>query len=89
MDINRVSNEELIREIKGDRESSREYMGLSEFTKTVSELILSSLGDGFKVSSKEIIKNNGVVYHALLISEEGRSIAPTIYIDQFYEVYKN
>lgn len=88
MDLNRVSNEEMIREIKGDRASSRECMGLSEFTKTMSELILSSLGDGFKVITKDIIKNNGVVYHAMIISEEGRSIAPTIYIDQFYELYK-
>lgn len=64
-------------------------MDLKEFSKTIEELILSSLGDGYRVSSKDIIKNNGVVYHALLISEEGRCIAPTIYIDQFYEAYKN
>ena len=90
MDLNRVSNEELIKEIKGgNSKDKRDYMGLTEFCRTVAELVISSLGDGYRAVNKEIIKNNGVVYHALIISEEGKSIAPTIYLDQFYEIYKN
>ena len=90
MDLNKVTNEELIREIKGDKSGvGKTYMGLSEFLDTVAELLLSSLGDGFKVSTRNITKNNGVVYHAILISKEGRCIAPTIYIDGFYKGYRD
>ncbi|MCR5556817.1 MAG: DUF5688 family protein [Butyrivibrio sp.] len=46
-----------------------------------------SLGDGYSVEYKEVIKNNGVVYHAIVIKKEEENVAPTIYIDELYREY--
>ena len=48
----------------------------------------NTLGDGACVKFQEIVKNNGVVYHALVIREEGSNISPSIYIDDFFNMYK-
>ena len=35
--------------------------------------------------AKEVIKNNGVKLHGIVIREEGNNLAPTIYVDKYYE----
>ena len=45
------------------------------------EKIKERLGEGYEVSFKEMIKNNGVLLHGVMIMKEGESIAPTIYYD--------
>ncbi len=90
MENNRISNEELISRIKGNSSirKPKELMGIGDFLKTLSQLLLGALGNGYRVQDKEIEKNNGVVYHALVINQEGRSIAPTVYVDQYYKAYR-
>ena len=62
---------------------------IKEFMETLTELVQGRIGKGHVVKNKDIVKNNGVKYHALLISKEGRCISPTIYIDPFYRAHKN
>lgn len=47
--------------------------------------ILSNLPDGTKFDLRSVAKNNGQQLSALVISEPGMSIAPTIYLDHFVD----
>ncbi len=62
---------------------------IREFGEILCEEVRILMGSEYEVDYKEVLKNNGVNYHALLIRQKGRSIAPTIYFDSFYEAYRN
>lgn len=47
------------------------------------------LGEDYRLELKEVKKNNGVVMQGLLIYSESKNIVPTIYLDSFWEAYKN
>ena len=46
-------------------------------------------GEGGNITINHVIKNNGCEMHVLVIMEKGKDIAPTIYLDSFYELYTN
>ena len=46
-------------------------------------------GEGGNITINHVIKNNGCEMDGLVIMEKGKDIAPTIYLDSFYELYKN
>lgn len=46
-------------------------------------------GEGGNITSNHVIKNNGCEMDGLVIMEKGKDIAPTIYLDSFYELYTN
>lgn len=56
-------------------------------------LILEKLQDHFQSSKQitiqEIIKNNGCKYDGLVILDEGLNIAPTLYLQYYYELYQD
>lgn len=56
-------------------------------------LILEKLQDHFqdskKISIQEINKNNGFKYDGLVILDEGLNIAPTLYLQYYYELYRD
>ena len=62
-------------------------MEIKEFGRVMAREVSDKLGEDFVVESTEVLKNNGVMYHALTIRKEGQSIAPTIYIDHMLEQY--
>ena len=62
-------------------------ININEFGVLLADSVKDSLGEVYSVEYKDIIKNNAVVYHALVIRKKGESIAPTIYIDEFYREY--
>ncbi|MDD7740548.1 MAG: DUF5688 family protein [Fusicatenibacter sp.] len=45
-------------------------------------------GDGFEVKLESIEKLNGVVRDSIVISKKSDKLAPTIYLDEFYERYR-
>ena len=45
-------------------------------------------GEG-NITINHVIKNNGCEMDGLVIMEKGKDIAPTIYLDSFYELYTN
>ena len=63
-------------------------MDIINFGNILLQNVENNLGDGTCVKFQEIVKNNGVVYHALVIREEGSNISPSIYIDDFFNMYK-
>lgn len=46
-------------------------------------------GEGGNITINHVIKNNGSEMDGLVIMEKGKDIAPTIYLDSFYELYTN
>ena len=46
-------------------------------------------GVGGNITINHVIKNNGCEMDGLVIMEKGKDIAPTIYLDSFYELYTN
>ena len=62
-------------------------MEIKEFSQVMAREVSDKLGEGIDIECSEVLKNNGVVYHALTIRKEGECIAPTIYIDQMLEKY--
>lgn len=46
-------------------------------------------GEGGNITINHLIKNNGCEMDGLVIMEKGKDIAPTIYLDSFYELYTN
>lgn len=46
-------------------------------------------GEGGNITINLVIKNNGCEMDGLVIMEKGKDIAPTIYLDSFYELYTN
>lgn len=63
-------------------------MRIEDFGMVVAEEIRIILGSEYSIEYKEVGKNNGVTYHALLIKKSGDNISPTIYIDGFYHEYE-
>lgn len=63
-------------------------MGINEFAKKVCGAVEKKLGAGHTVELREIRKNNGVLLHGMMILSKSRNVAPTIYLDSFWEAYE-
>lgn len=64
-------------------------MGIDEFAKKVCGAVEKELGREYTVELKEIRKNNGVLLHGMMILSKSRNVAPTIYLDSFWEAYES
>lgn len=62
-------------------------MEMKEFMQKVQCTIQKELGIPFTVELKTVRKNNNVMLHGLMITAEGRNVAPTIYLEQFWHAY--
>ncbi len=62
-------------------------ININDFGVLLADSAKDILGDGYSVECKEVIKNNGVAYHAVVIRKNSGNIAPTIYIDEYYREY--
>lgn len=60
-------------------------MNIKEFTEKVCKEIAEILGK--EVRYKEVDKLNNTRHYGLMILEPGSNIAPTIYMEQFYDMY--
>lgn len=63
-------------------------MNSKDFTAKVQAEISGRLGPDYRVSVKEIVKNNGVILHGMLIYNKEQNVTPTIYLDTFREKYE-
>ncbi len=64
-------------------------MDILEFGNVIVSEIRDVLGADIEVELKDIDKNNGVKYHAVIIRKKEDTVAPTIYIDNWFEEFKN
>lgn len=64
-------------------------MGYKEFVEYIKMNAGYIAGEGGNITINHVIKNNGCEMDGLVIMEKGKDIAPTIYLDSFYELYTN
>lgn len=62
-------------------------MEYKEFVENIKKNAGYIAGDGGHVTINHVIKNNGCEMDGLVIMEKGKDIAPTIYLDSFYDLY--
>ena len=62
-------------------------LNIDDFGVLLADGTKDTLGEDYSVEYKEVIKNNGVVYHAIVIKKNIENIAPTIYIDELFREY--
>ena len=64
-------------------------MTFEEFQNYIKEHILDDWMEDAEVSISSVRKNNGVIYQGLHIREKGKTVSPSIYLDDFYNYYLN
>ena len=62
-------------------------MGIEEFTKELAEKVQAKL-NGVEVTPMKNLKNNGVVVHGLTFRREDENVAPTLYVEQLFDLFK-
>ncbi len=62
-------------------------MKYNEFLECVENRVKERTGDDYRVTLNHVIKNNGFELDGIVIMHEGQTIAPTIYINDFYHRY--
>ena len=63
-------------------------MNLQNFTENLVKEMKETLGEDYLINTQDIQKNNNVMLHAVTIRCQGKSVAPCIYIDDFYREYQ-
>ncbi len=64
-------------------------MTYQTFEEEVISRVTNILPDDYKVHIKPVSKNNGIVLHGLIINNGHSNISPTIYLDYYYDEYKD
>ena len=57
------------------------------FLETVTNKLQEALGDAYQFTLRPLPKNNGVTLDGLTIQSPGSPVAPTIYLNPYYEQY--
>ena len=63
-------------------------MNYEEFKMRIYSMVRDEFDDRTEVTLKSVRKNNGVILDGLTIIPEGKCIAPTIYVNQYYGRYR-
>ena len=62
-------------------------MNYDSFVSTMKQIIEKRMGEGYDISIYKVIKNNSLELDSLVVLQEGRNIAPNIYLMPYYESY--
>lgn len=60
-----------------------------DFNGTIVLALGALYGEGYRIKVNKIVKNNDTVLYGLCIVEEGTSITPTIYLNKYFDEYKD
>ena len=63
--------------------------GMEAFVGTVKSAMEGYFGADYKVQVHKVVKNNGTLLTGLTILNRSVNIAPTIYLEYYYEMYEN
>lgn len=64
-------------------------MDFALFQAAVVKGLQEKMGEDYSVVSNQVKKNNGIELTGIVVGEKNSDIAPTIYLDDFYENYRN
>ncbi len=82
---------ELIRSIvflSPERMEREDNMVLEEFGNKVCGALKNVMGEDYQIEFREVVKNNGVRLHGVMVTKKGSNISPAIYIDELYKDYE-
>ena len=63
-------------------------MILARFGNKVCSALKEVMGAEYEVSFQEVVKNNGVCLHGIVITKKGSNLSPSIYIDELYREFE-
>ena len=63
-------------------------MEYTKFYESILTELKRMLGDDYTVKVEKVLKNNQVSYDAIIIMRRGKTMAPSIYLNDYYEEYK-
>lgn len=66
-----------------------DIMAYERFIDKVKEEVQEQMGEEFEVKLLTIIRNNGHEWDSMVVSREGKTIAPAIYLKAYYDSYLN
>ncbi len=64
-------------------------MDINKFLTEVEVRLKEKMNTDIKIKTQKVRKNNNVIYYGLVIQKPGQNIAPTIYLNAFYDMYLN
>lgn len=62
-------------------------MNFTVFCNLMKDMVQQRFAEGTEVRLQEVLKNNNVRLSGLIITEEGKNISPTIYLESFYQAF--
>ena len=69
--------------------TNRTIRTMEAFVGTVKSAMEAYFGDEYKVQVNTVVKNNGLHLTGLTILNRSSNMAPTIYLEHYFELYKN
>lgn len=63
-------------------------MELQEFTEKTVKALEEYFGTEVEIKTHKVYKNNGILLQGICVLEKGKNIAPTVYINSFFEKYQ-
>ncbi len=64
-------------------------MKMDDFAEKICAAVEKRIGKGFHTEVREVMKNNGIILHGLVILSEKQTAVPTIYLEHFLEEYES
>ncbi|MDD3206116.1 MAG: DUF5688 family protein [Lachnospiraceae bacterium] len=64
-------------------------MELKDYSLKMKNAMQDYYGNGVTVVINQVTKNNGIILEGMTIQEKENNISPTIYLNSFFETYKN
>lgn len=64
-------------------------MDFTNFAEMVKDEVEKTAGSNFQISLNDVSKNNGIILKGITIVENENNIAPTIYLNDYYQDYIN
>ena len=64
-------------------------MNFNDFTELVAEEVTDLMGEEYHYSTAKVMKNNNIVLTGLSVRKDDEAVAPTLYLEDFYEMYEN
>lgn len=63
-------------------------MTREQFNDEVFAQIVAEFGEGYTVDRQDVRKDNDIMHDAVTVRPDGKAVAPTVYLDNFYELHK-
>lgn len=79
---------DTIRKYCPERIEREDNMLIEQFKEKLCMALQEVMGEQYSFKTKEIVRNNGICCHAILFIKKGSNVSPAIYLETFFEAYK-